>query len=67
MIDTVQWIIGKLYAKTLVPNSRDVKVVPFEQFFETDRHTSWLIEVLYAIKRDLLGSPLDPRKIACKK
>ena len=43
---------GKLYTKNQGPDSRDERVLAI---FETERQTLWLIEILYAVKRDLLG------------
>ena len=54
----VHWVIGKLYAKPLVPNSRHEKVISQDKvisylsFFQ-DVRTSWL-EVLYIIERDVI-------------
>ena len=54
----VHLIIGKLYAKPLVPNSRHEKVISQDKvisylsFFQ-DVRTSWL-EVLYIIERDVI-------------
>ena len=50
------------------PDSVDEKVMMFLlRIFETYRQMMRPIEVLYAIKRDLLGFIRSKRKFACKK
>ena len=53
------WFIGKFYAKHQGANStKTLSPLAFKALFETDMEcmeTLWLIEVMYAIKRDLLG------------
>ena len=57
--EVVHWITGKLHNKNKGPKATDKKVIALK-----DRQTFWLIEVLYAIKRDAL---MDQRKVVCKK
>ena len=52
----VHRIKGELCANKQGPDSRG----------EEDRQSLWLIKVLYAIKRDLLGF-VDPRNVAFRK
>ena len=49
-IKRVHLIIENMHNKNEGPSTTDKKVISFKK----DRRTLWLIEVLYAIKRDVL-------------
>ena len=52
---SILWFIGLKEGCMQIIMVMTQEIYAFQTIFETDRETLWLIEVVYAIKRDLLG------------